>query len=103
MDGGVVPLRLEPDPERARKAEKNDLGEGGDVDVDCCGRGRTGGVIGEEEVDPGGDVDIRGTEREEEEVTSPVAAVVSVAPVVPFFFCSSSSRFRCSSSSVCKL
>ena len=100
VKGGVVPVRLEPDPDRARKAEKNERGEGGEVDIDCCGRGRTGAVIGDEAADPGGDVDIRGTDCEGEEASG----VTVVSPLlVPFFFRSSSSRFLRSSSSVCKL
>ena len=100
VEGGVVPLRLEPEPDRARKAEKKERGEGGEVDMDCCNRGRTGAVIGDEEVDPGGDVDIRGTDCEDEGASG----VTIVSPLlVPFFFRSSSSRFRRSSSSVCKL
>ena len=84
-------------PERARKAEKNERDEGGEVGVDGCNRGRTGAVIGDDEVDVGGDVDIRGIDLDE------AASFVASGFATPAFFRSSSSRFVCSSSCVCKL
>lgn len=102
VEGGVVPLRLEPDPERARKAEKKDRGEGGEVDIDGCSRGRTGPRTGEDDDDIGAEVGGCATEHEVE-AASPVAAVSAAVLADPFFFCSSSSLFCLSSSSVCKL
>jgi hypothetical protein len=90
-------VREEPLPERARKAAKNERGEGGDVDVDCCRRGNTGAVMGDE-------VDNLGAGEDADEVVGVTGSEpVSVPLDEPFFFRSSSSRFVRSSSCVCKL
>ena len=92
-------MREEALPERVRKAEKKDRGEGGEVDVADWRRGNAGAVIGEDE-----EVDNLGTgEGAADDVGVTGSEVASPAGDEAFFFRSSSSRFTRSSSCVCKL
>ena len=75
----------DPDPDLVLKAEKNDRGEGGEVDVDGCKRGRVVVIIGDD------DVEVLG--RGDEAVGASLAIAAFVVSSAAAFFRSSSSRF----------
>lgn len=95
-EGSEVPILLDPDSDLARKAERYERGEGGEVDIEGWKRGSAEGVMGKEDEDEVGD---RGT------AIDGVRGKSAVSGLSPpsLFLRSSSSRFFCSSSCVCIL
>jgi hypothetical protein len=54
------PLRLDAELDLALKAFKNDRGEGGEVDIDCCSLGKFGAAVGDPRANAFAEVDDAG-------------------------------------------